>query len=389
MTDQQSTPLHQETSARSSDDQDNHFDFDRHRQAAIDDFQLVRPQYEKYAAALQDIIEESLTSRNIIVSSVESRVKEVESFGNKAALPSNDDPSAPRYRDPLRNITDLAGIRIITYFPNTLQDVHELIHDEFHVSEHTDHSESLIEDERFGYKSQHYLIRMSSARTELTEYSAYENLIAEVQVRTILQHAWAEIEHDIQYKSSSTTPSSLRRRIMALAGLLEIADREFQAIQDEDTRLTQSNKQSLALGRLEQVEITSSSLRTYLDGKLGSDGRVSDASYESTARLLRHLGFAAFDQVQECIDGYNDDELSRLQWGSRQGPIWRFHSLLLAGMGENFIAGGPKDPELRQFLKEVLQSFEAAGVEIHNYAPQRNDASDESEGRAPSENAGE
>jgi ppGpp synthetase/RelA/SpoT-type nucleotidyltranferase len=52
-------------------------------------------------------------------------------------------------------------------------------------------------------------------------------------VRTILQHAWAEIEHDIQYKSARALPPALRRRLAALAGLLEIADREFQAIRDE------------------------------------------------------------------------------------------------------------------------------------------------------------
>jgi len=55
-------------------------------------------------------------------------------------------------------------------------------------------------------------------------------------VRTVLQHAWAEMEHDIQYKSPNAIPTLIKRRFIALAGLLEIADREFQTLQDENER---------------------------------------------------------------------------------------------------------------------------------------------------------
>jgi ppGpp synthetase/RelA/SpoT-type nucleotidyltranferase len=95
--------------------------------------------------------------------------------------------------------------------------------------EKSDKAQALLEDEKFGYASIHYLVRLKVNRTDLSEYSRFKGLVAEIQVRTILQHAWAEIEHDIQYKSA--IPSSIRRRFMSLAGMLEIGDREFQAIQ--------------------------------------------------------------------------------------------------------------------------------------------------------------
>jgi ppGpp synthetase/RelA/SpoT-type nucleotidyltranferase len=94
----------------------------------------------------------------------------------------------------------------------------------------------LLKEEKFGYGSIHYLARLKENRTNLLEYSRFKNLTAEIQIRTILQHAWAEIEHDIQYKAVETIPSSIRRRFMSLAGMLEIGT-EFQAIQDEDERL--------------------------------------------------------------------------------------------------------------------------------------------------------
>ena len=106
----------------------------------------------------------------------------------------------------------------------------------------------MLREERFGYQSEHYLVRLSNKRTALPEYNPHLGLVAEVQVRTILQHAWAEIEHDIQYKSSITIPNTIRRRFMALAGVLEIADREFQAIQDEDKLLKQQARTSVEEG---------------------------------------------------------------------------------------------------------------------------------------------
>jgi hypothetical protein len=65
-------------------------------------------------------------------------------------------------------------------------------------------------------------------------------LVAEIQVRTILQHAWAEIEHDTRYKAVDVAPTAIARRFVALAGLLEIADREFQALQDSYKPLASS-----------------------------------------------------------------------------------------------------------------------------------------------------
>ena len=69
-------------------------------------------------------------------------------------------------------------------------------------------------------------------------------MTCEIQVRTILQHVWAEIEHDIQYKSSSDIPKELKRKFQALAGLIEIADREFQSIQDMDDGLRSAIQKS-------------------------------------------------------------------------------------------------------------------------------------------------
>jgi len=71
--------------------------------------------------------------------------------------------------------------------------------------------------------------------------------------------------------------------------------------------------------------------------RIGSDGRMSEFSYDWTARLLKKLGFRTLEQVERCISGYDDDRLSRIATGGRLGQAARFEYMLLAGMGENYI----------------------------------------------------
>ena len=212
-----------------------------------------------------------------------------------------------------------------------------MLHQEFEILERSDKTEDLLEDERFGYQSVHYLVRLTRARAELAEYQRFARAITEVQVRTILQHAWAEIEHDIQYKSSAAIPRDIRRRFMALAGMLELADREFQAIQDQDAALNTAARTLVEQGKYSEVEITPTALKLYVDRRLGSDGRMSDFSYDWTVRLLKKLGFRTLNQIDECIAKYDDDKISRLLTGTRQGQLTRFEYLLLTSMGEKYI----------------------------------------------------
>jgi putative GTP pyrophosphokinase len=230
--------------------------------------------------------------------------------------------------------------------------------------EQSDKGRELIEKERFGYQSIHYLVRIKPDRARLAEYERYRGAVAEIQVRTILQHAWAEIEHDIQYKSTTAIPEEIRRRFMALAGMLEVADREFEAIQGADKQIAETARQKVDRGELEGVEITAQSLKQFLDKRLGPDGRISDWAYDFATRSLKALGFRDLKQIEGAVAGYNDDELSALAWGGLQGQVTRFELMLLAALGERFIERHPwhdSKPLTDQWMKH-LQRFKDAGI---------------------------
>jgi putative GTP pyrophosphokinase len=353
-------------------EENENFDFHEHSQTVLTAYLEKRSFFEGLAVVVKRILEEALRRRDIKVHSVDARAKDPTGVAKKAAMPSGEDPTKPKYSDPLKQITDLAAARVITYFPDTLGEIDKVLAEEFKIVEKSNKGADLIEEDRFGYQSIHYLVKLTPQRSLLPEYEPYAEAIIEIQVRTILQHAWAEIEHDIQYKSSAVIPTQIRRRFMALAGMFEIADREFQTIQNDDELLRVNARVNVQEGQLDTVEITPDALRAFLDQKLGVDGRISDFSYDWTARMLKKLGFRTLRQVEHCIRDYDDDGLSRIASGARQGQTTRFEYLILAGMGENYLKrhNYAKYPSWVSWNRDRLNTLRHAGVEVRDYDPE-------------------
>jgi hypothetical protein len=85
----------------------------------------------------------------------------------------------------------------------------------------------------FGYSALHSICKYSDNREGLLENRNFRGLWWEVQICSILQHAWNEIEHNIGYKSQSKVPTDIERRLHRLAGTLELVDAEFKDIRDK------------------------------------------------------------------------------------------------------------------------------------------------------------
>lgn len=81
-----------------------------------------------------------------------------------------------------------------------------------------------------GYRSLHLVASLGRDREQFPEYRGLTDYKFEIQIRTALQHAWAEIEHRENYKSTMSLPPKLQRRLMLIAGTLESIDREFGEI---------------------------------------------------------------------------------------------------------------------------------------------------------------
>jgi len=178
---------------------------------------------------LEGLIQVLLEGEGIRVHGVTSRIKSKTSVIRKLQRSSGE-------RD-IDSLTDMIGIRVVTYFPDEVDAVATVVEREFLVdSENSVDKRAALDPDRFGYLSLHYVLRLNRSRSALPEYSSYGNIRFELQIRSILQHAWAEIEHDLGYKSEFAVPRTVRRRFSRLAGLLEVADAEFLGLRAELAR---------------------------------------------------------------------------------------------------------------------------------------------------------
>ena len=196
-------------------------------QQIIQEYDAKHGIHEDFCGQVESLLRQLLKAKQIPAHSISSRVKARDSLIAKI------DKKGRNYRD-LSDVTDLIGIRVITYFADQVDDVSKLIESEFEVDpdNSVDKRDSLDPD-RFGYLSMHYIVSLPKQRKDLTENKIYANLKAEIQIRSILQHAWAEIEHDLGYKSKREVPFIIRRQFARLSGLLELGDEEFVKIRND------------------------------------------------------------------------------------------------------------------------------------------------------------
>ncbi len=328
----------------------------------VQKYALKRAFYVDYASVVEAILRQSLERAIVRFLDVQSRAKSVESFRDKARRLSDD--GSLKYTEPMSQLTDLAACRIIVFFPKTIQQVEDILRTELDVMEKVDHAANALEEGRLGYLSVHFLARLKTPRIALPEYTRFGGSVVEIQVRTVMQHAWAEIEHDIQYKSSYSVPRELARRFVTLAGLLEVADREFQSIQDRDQQLRNEANASIGAGRFAGVEITPASLKAYLDRRFGSDGRMSQWSYDFATRIVKAIDIATIEELDAAIVDFDDTEASRAVQGSRVGQVSRFEHVLLAAFGDRYAQKHPwhREPWFQNIVQERMQKLRDAGL---------------------------
>lgn len=183
-----------------------------------------------------------MRGEKINVADIRMRVKSAESLKRKLE-------AKPKYRT-LDEITDVVGVRVITYYLDDAERAAKLMraNGQMFVIDwaNSENKSERLRTEQFGYRSDHYVLGFGPGYTQIPTYKEFTGLKAEVQVRSILQHAWAEIEHDdLGYHNRNAVPSEIRRGLARVAALLEVADREFQDIRRLSTKL-----QNLALPSL-------------------------------------------------------------------------------------------------------------------------------------------
>ena len=127
---------------------------------------------------------------------------------------------------------DILGFRIICHFPSEVDKVNQFIENNF-IVEHFEKKSDKLKYDQLGYTSDHFEVRIKSELQQFSEIQQYSPLIFELQVRTLCQHTWADIEHALLYKQDMPLEEALKRRVFRLTSLLEICDQEFETVNNK------------------------------------------------------------------------------------------------------------------------------------------------------------
>ncbi|MGC9411302.1 GTP pyrophosphokinase [Streptomyces sp. DZ1-3] len=296
------------------------------------DYEEVAQALRNFAPALESLLRELLISKSIQFHYVRSRVKTKTSTVRKLANPTKSYTG-------VGDLTDMLGVRIVTYFPDDVDYVANLIRQEFAIDEdNSTDKRALLDPDRFGYLSLHFVASLGGGRAQFAEYARFSDLTFEIQIRSILQHAWAEIEHDLGYKSSSAVPVEIRRRFSRIAGLLEVADNEFQEIRNYlDGH--QRSLQAASSRQWRDVAIDQDSVYAFMTTEPTArrlDQRISKAvgmqlvrsNRDYAANRQEELKGSEFETLAE-VRGYIEQNVEAIvkfagSWISdrKHGPLW-------------------------------------------------------------------
>ena len=193
----------------------------------VDQFKQERQRFEKLGEVMRKLMEDRVLPL-CPVASISGRAKTVASFARKIL-------TKRKYADPLAEMTDLYGIRVIVQIDKEVDAVRRFVRDQeklFVIDEKNSEDKlSRLRSGEFGYRSVHFAVSLApEAVPEEFRHLNLHKLKAELQIRTQLQHAWADIGHDRLYKGAFKPPRRFERESARLAALLESADETFSRL---------------------------------------------------------------------------------------------------------------------------------------------------------------
>ena len=270
-----------------------------HCQLLLQEFRDKRQELLQLDNHVFELISQTLKQQGIELNSIEHRIKTVDSLAGKL------ERKGEKYRQ-LSDITDLVGLRIVTFYTDDVDKVAAIISQLFDIDWANSVDKRKLHDlNSFGYNSLHYICNLHGGSFPF-----------EIQIRTALQHTWSAIEHDIGYKGAVKLPPQYRRQFSRLAGMLELADDEFSRLR---TTMTEYRRQIQALvksGNLSDVALSTDSFSSYLElrpfDRLNqriaavNQAELFPASLMPFLPILESFGMESLGQVQAMVDELSD-----------------------------------------------------------------------------------
>jgi len=329
---------------------------------------LYEQQLPAYRASLQQLAQEMRLSleQQGLTPAIKYRVKSFEAYFDKLR-------KLKGVKTGNRNATvdDFFGLRIVCPFLEDIETVSSLITARYEVLE-TERKANQHSFREFGYDSLHLAIRIETQQTG--RLIPRVRKVCEIQLRTILQDAWAEVEHELVYKSDISLPNqSVRRKLASLNATLTLSDLIFQEIRDYQKEIRRHGSKRRAIVEREALDqefiAISHPTTTNPSARVGPIPSSMGNRLEKT--MLRALEAHSNHELENAIDLY--DQLLSMQLDRKiRGLVYNHRGMAYFAMGhhqralKDFSNAINYDPESdrgyanRGLCYRVLKRFEKA-----------------------------
>ena len=298
------------------------YGLDLHGEMLLEEYRQQLPLYTRLMEAVKSKLSEMVKDSDLTVSSMEFRIKEEPSLAGKLLRKGS------KYSS-LKDITDIFGARVITFYNEDVDRVAAFAESKFEVDwPNSVDKRKMHETNSFGYNSLHYICRIPKKVFYDPEYPELNDIRFEIQMRTALQHVWSAIQHDIGYKSEIETPKEYHRMLSRLAGMMELADDEFSRIRNSIADYRRRMQSLVLNGQLEEVTLDGDTFRSYvamhpfdkLNRKIAAitQAEIQESPYIPYLTVLRQLDIKTLGDIERMMDNYSDDayQLALFQLGS-------------------------------------------------------------------------
>lgn len=272
---------------------------DPHCQAILQEYEDNLPRFREVEAQVRDTLRRTLQDAGLAVAAIESRVKGYDSLAGKLELKGH------KYKS-LANLTDILGLRVITFYIDDVDKVASAVERLFTIDwENSVDKRKIHEIDSFGYLSLHYICSIPDFPYRF-----------EIQMRTLLQHAWANMDHDTGYKSGVEIPRRYLRNMSRLAGMLELVDDEFSKIRIELTDYRRRVQALVRSGNLDEVPIDGDTFRSYMDldpfaqlnKRIASmnQAEIQDVSLMPYLSVFKSIGLKTLGDIDRMIKDFSE-----------------------------------------------------------------------------------
>ena len=283
---------------------------DQHCEMILDEYRKKYHLYEKLDRIVLAELNRVVESFKTIVESVGSRIKTEESLTGKLEL------KGYKYQT-LEDITDIYGARIVTFYMDEVDKYAAKIESTFEIDwENSIDKRKMHQIDQFGYMSLHYICKVPTELYYDPDNPEINDIKFEIQIRSILQHTWAAIQHDIGYKSDVEMPKEYLRSMNRLAGLLELADVSFYQLRNQIDDYRRRIRRVIKDGNLNDIELNGDSFNAYirnggfdpLNEKIATiaNMEIEEVSLGNFLQVFKALGFKSLKQLDDFVKEYFD-----------------------------------------------------------------------------------